>query len=184
MGAIATETVEHDGLTYRITIYADSDAPNPLRDTSQFGTILSLNRRHQNFDTIGIEEAMNGNPDAVPLSYYEHGRCLWSVAGELPAMFRCRFDSVDLAGVWLPEAETLTSARNYGGRTRQQFMRKRAGQACEAYTQWCNGEVYGYEIDRVDGCDACGNDRCEPVDESWGYFGLEHCLDEARGSLS
>ena len=37
------------------------------------GTILSLNRRHHNFDPDGIEEAISHNPDAVPLSYYEHG---------------------------------------------------------------------------------------------------------------
>ena len=85
----------------------------------------------------------------MPLSYYEHGLCLWSVAGELPAGARCPWDSVAFAGVWLPDAETLASARNYGGRTRRHFMRKRARQACDAYTQWCNGDVYGYEIERV-----------------------------------
>src|SRR4051794_7894832 len=147
MDAIETETVEQDGQAYRIAIYPDGDMPNPLTDWSEMGRILSLNRRHANFDPAGVEEAIGHNADAVPLSYFEHGLCRWSVAGELPAGARCPWDSVDFAGLWLPDAETLESARNYGGFTRRMFMRRRARQACDAYTQWCNGEVYGFEIE-------------------------------------
>jgi hypothetical protein len=68
MEAIETEIVERDGQTYRIRIYPDADAPNPLEDWSEMGAILSLNRRHINFDPAGVEEAITGNPDAVPLS--------------------------------------------------------------------------------------------------------------------
>jgi hypothetical protein len=104
----------------------------------------------------------------VPLSYFEHGLCRWSVAGELPAGCHCPFDSVTFAGLWLPDADTLASARNYGGRTRQLFMRKRARQACGVYTEWCNGEVYGYEISRILPCSECHGERPEPVDSCWG----------------
>ena len=99
------------------------------------GTILSLNRRHRNFDPAGVEDAIENHPDAVPLSYFEHGLCLWTVAGELPPGPAVLGIRVSFAGVWLPDAEMLDS-HNYGGRTRQLFMRPRARQACEAYTQW------------------------------------------------
>ena len=82
--AIETKTSSGNGQTYRIRIYPDP-MPNPLEDWSEMGTILSLNRRHGNFDPAGVEEAIGSNPDAVPLSYFEHGLCRWSVAGELPA---------------------------------------------------------------------------------------------------
>ena len=49
MDTIQTETVEQDGQTYRITIYPDSDATNPLDDWPDMGTILSLSRRHANY---------------------------------------------------------------------------------------------------------------------------------------
>ncbi len=84
MEAIEINTVEHSGHIYRIAIYADPDASNPLDDWSEMGTILSLNRRHVNFDPAGVESAIENNRDAVPLAYYEHGLCLWTVAGELP----------------------------------------------------------------------------------------------------
>ena len=184
MDAIETTTVEQDGQTYRIAIYADADAPNPLEDWDEMGSILSLNRRHVNFDPDGIDAAIGDNPDAVPLSYYEHGRCLWSVAGELPAGARCPWDSVGFAGLWLPDALTLASARNYGGRTRRHFMRKRARQACEVYTQWCNGEVYGYEVERVTACRPAAASKPSAVDSCWGFFGLDECLAAATASLT
>src|SRR5271157_1187896 len=192
MDAIETETIEQDGQTYRLAVYADPDASNPLEDWSEMGRLLSLNRRHGNFDPAGVEDALENNPDAVKLSYFEHGQCLWSVAGELPATARCRFDSVSFAGVWLPDSETLASARNYGGRTRQLFMRQRARQACDAYTQWCNGDVYGYEVERVTTCYEvervttcahCGEESKEPLDSCWGFYGLDYCLGEAKAAV-
>src|SRR5262249_19720549 len=117
MDAIEIETVEQDGHTYRIAVYPDGDAPNPLEDPGELGRILGLDLRHANVDPEGVAAAMEGDPDAVPLSYFEHGRCLWCVAGELPASARCPWDSAALAGVWLPGAETLASARHYGGGT-------------------------------------------------------------------
>jgi hypothetical protein len=97
---------------------------------------------------------------------------------------RCPFDSVSFAGLWLPDALTLQSARNYGGRTRCHFMRKRARQACDAYTQWCNGEVYGYEVERISACPGCGSDQAEAVDSCWGFFGLGECLRAATATVA
>ena len=184
MEAIETETIEQDGQTYRITVYHDEDTPNPLKDWCEMGTILSLNRRHINFDRAGVESAIESDPDAVPLSYYEHGQCLWSVAGELPAAARCRWDSVSFAGIWLPDAQTLGAARNYCGRTRQLFMRQRARQACQSYTQWCNGEVYGYEVVLVTACPCCGCEQPKTVDSCWGFYGLDYCLSEATAAIT
>lgn len=124
MNAIETKTLERNGQTVRIRIYADAYAPNPLEAWSEMGTILSLNSWHNNHDPAGIGEAIETNADAVKLSYYEHGICRWSVSGELPAADHCPWDSVSFAGIWLPDAETLESAKPYGGRTRQLFMRK------------------------------------------------------------
>jgi hypothetical protein len=184
MEPIETETVKQNGHTYRVRIFADPDVPNPLEDCDEMGAILSLNRKHCNFDREGVEEAIENNPDAVPLSYFEHGQCLWSVAGELPPAACCPWDSVSFAGVWLPDEQTLASARNYGGSTRRHFMCKRARQACEVYSQWCNGDVYGYEVERVVTCAHCGEESTESIESCWGFFGLEYCRSEARTVLA
>ena len=184
MDATETEFMEAEGHTYRISIHPDEDAPNPLNNWSEMGTILSLNRRHHNFDPAGIEAAIETNPDAVRLSYFEHGRCLWSVAGEQPASCRCPWDAVPFAGLWLPDSEILVSAARYGGRTRRIFMRTRANQACAAYSQWCNGEIYGYTVERMAACPALSVEQAEMIDACWGIFGRRECLDEARASVT
>lgn len=184
MDAIESTTIQVGGLTYRVSIYPDEDAPNPLDDWSEMGTILSLNRRHRNFNPVGIDAAIATDPDAVPLSYYEHGSCLWSVHGEQPASCRCPWDSVPFAGVWLPDRETLATAAHYGGRTRQIFMRKRAHQACDAYSQWCNGDIYGYRVERVTVCASCNDDHGELIDSCWGVYGREACVIEAKAIVA
>jgi hypothetical protein len=102
----------------------------------------------------------------------------------LPRSARCPFDSVELAGVWLPDAQTLSSARNYGGSTRRHFMRLRARQACDVYTQWCNGDVYGYEVWRLTACSHCGEESAEAVDSCWGFYGMDNALSEAKNALA
>lgn len=184
MEAIETKTIEQDGQTYRIRIYPDTDASNPLEDCYEMGMILSLDRVHRRFDPAAVEEAIEHNPDAVPLSYFEHGLCRWSVAGELPDDASYQWDSVVFTGIWLPDAETLESAKTYGGRTRRHFMRKRARQACDVYTQWCNGEVYGYDIERITTCPHCGEEAEESLDSCWGFYGLDYCLVEATAAVA
>ena len=62
MDAIETKTIERHGQTYRIAIYHDADAPNPLEDWDEMGTILSLNRRH----VISIPTASRRRSRAIP----------------------------------------------------------------------------------------------------------------------
>ena len=61
-------------------------------------------------------------------------------------------------------------------------LRKRARQACEAYTQWCNGEVYGYDIERLTACPHCGQETAESIDSCWGFYGLDYCRSEAQAA--
>lgn len=183
MDAIETRTVEKDGSTYRITVYTDEDAANPLEEWSDMGSILSLNRRHANHLCGSVDDFLENAPDAVPLSYYEHGLCLWCVAGELPAGASCPWDSVGIAGFWIPDADTLETARHYGGWTRRQFMRIRARQACDVYSQWCNGEVYGFDIERLTKCDCCHTETAASIESVWGFYGLDVCLSEAMAAL-
>ncbi|WP_422927487.1 hypothetical protein [Singulisphaera sp. PoT] len=81
------------------------------------------------------------------------------------------------------DAAALESARSYGGSTRRHFMRKRARRACDAYTGWCNGEIYGYEIVRIANL-PCGGEQAEPFDSGWGFLGLEGCRAAAREACS
>jgi hypothetical protein len=44
-------------------------------------TAVPLSRWQGAYDLAGVDDLLENKPDAVSLSYSEHGRCLWCVAG-------------------------------------------------------------------------------------------------------
>lgn len=135
----------------------DETASNPCEDDG-VGMIRSFSRRH--FNNIDPNEAvalMESDPDVIPLSYFEHGNCLWMVK-ELPTPpgVEFRWDGVKFAGIWIPDESVRESYMGQDGLTRREWMTQQAKSACETYTQWLNGEVYDihvsvYKVKRGDG---------------------------------
>jgi hypothetical protein len=96
---------------------------------------------------------------AFPLSYFEHGQCMWSLAGSGP---QCRWDTVQRAGLLIWEgAEDDIGAKTVEDRE------KDAEVFLERFTAWCNGEVFGFDI--VNGEDGC-----------WGFYDLDDMFSEIR----
>lgn len=147
----------------------DDDCANPLEEQDGIGSIRSLSNRHRNH--ISQDEALEileNDKDAVPLSYFEHGLCQWGVQGSMRGMPDFRWDGVDFAGIWIPDACVRESYTGQDGKTREQWMFEQAASACEQYTSWCNGDCYGVCVDvfNKDG-DKVSDDAC------WGYVGRE-----------
>lgn len=181
-----------------VTLAHDSDAQNPLEDSDGMGRIQSLGRRHGN--RITAEEfatVMADDKDAVALSYFEHGNCQWFVRSEqnrhIPDF---QWDGVDVAGVWTPDAYLRDDeAKGLKGAERAAKMREWAVQACETYTSWCNGEVYGYIIEvyavRLDDSGEVCEDRDvyqalgEPLyeDACWGHVGSDWAREATRDAV-
>jgi len=147
--------------------------PNEMDGWSAY----SFSRRHGNYknpeDISDEDEDGNGVPDAELqkkldaglaffLDYYEHGQCSWSLAGEGP---QCQFDTTRMAGliVWEQDEGDI-------GATTVEDRRKDAKAFIERFTLWCNGEVYGYTVEAVTKCHACGADEEGCVD-----FDLPSC---------
>ena len=184
MDAIETETVEHGGQTYRIRIYPDADAPNPLEDWSEMGTILSLNRRHANFDPAGVEEAIEQQPRrraaqllrarAVPLV----GRRRAARRLPLPVGFgRLR--------------RRLAARRRHAG-IRPQLRRPdppafhaEAGPpgVRHLYASGATARSTATRSSSVTACEPLRQRAGDPLDSCWGFFGLDDCLSEARASI-
>jgi len=115
---------------------------------------------------------------AFPLSYFEHGQCLWALGGELPLGAQCRWDSVNFAGflVWEQDEDNI-GAYTYENR------RKDATAFIERYTNWCNGQIYGYTLEAYSKCVTCDQDEEAEVD-----FDLPSCggyyADDFAGMLT
>jgi hypothetical protein len=120
---------------------------------------VSFGRRHSNFEhpdnfcltkraNLGLRRKLQVGL-AFWLSYYEHGRCNWSLRGE---GHQCRWDSVDVAGIliWTGNPSDL-GAKSYEDRA------KDARNFLEEYTDWCNGDCYWFSLEGAGlALDSCG----------------------------
>ena len=106
---------------------------------------------------------------AFVCSYFEHGNCVWSLEGSGP---QCQWDNVPKAGILIfEEGENDMGAKTYDDRA------KDAANFLEIYTAWCNGNIYGYNLEDVTECDHCGHEILKDVDSCWGFYGVDSDLD-------
>ena len=161
-----------------VKIYIDQDPPNPMKDYDGEGIFYSFSNRHINsVSQEKAEEIMRTNKFWVPLSYFEHGLCLWDVQhgeqiGRCPDM---QWDGVSFAGIWIPDDYAkdnlgIKPKTPLTKRLRKKIEEYAAG-CCKTYTSWCNGECYGYVVS----ADGAEDDSC------WGFLGdIEYCKERAK----
>jgi hypothetical protein len=159
---------EELGLIAFAHIDYDQCASNPLEDCDGIGEIRSFSHNHGNFiDPDEAKAMMKKNKYIILLSYYEHGNCLWYVKDHDPTWLPDKqWDGVEYAGIWVPDScimESMLPAIKYEckdkgidykslskverANLRKDWMIRQAESACEVYTQYCNGEVYWYNIE-------------------------------------
>lgn len=167
-----------------VRIYiANDDSPENPSDNDGW-KVFSFNPRHasyQNPNTFLTGELdADGKPEihdedlrkkmdaglAFFLSYYEHGPCVWALLDQAP---KCRFDGTRFAGVLIwgqPEADI--GAKDPGARALD------AGGFLDTYTKWCNGYVYGYNVDDPEGKIDAG---------CWGFYDLDQMFHEIKEAV-
>lgn len=190
------ETTILDNHIIFVEIETDLDPENPCENWDGFGMIRSLSNRHINsIDYDEAKQILEDDPDAVALSYFEHGLSSWMVAGlPAPAGVEFQWDGVRFAGIWIPDDCVRESYQGQDGLSRRDWMVKQAESACETYTQWCNGDVYGYNVEAYelrkddDGepYDVDSDCRREtPVfeDSCWGFYGIDSVKEEVAEAV-
>jgi hypothetical protein len=145
------------GRTLTVEIFHDPDVESPSEDGSAW-QLHSFSRRRIGFRDpeklfpggkpgLGLRNKLNAGT-AWMLSYYQHGPCRWMLADEPRGVLAgdWRWDGVDVAGVLV----WPLSAAELGLRT---LADRRADAAAflESYTDWCNGETFGYALTDQDG---------------------------------
>jgi len=182
-------TIIQNQLIAFVSFHYDSDVENPCENWDGFGDIRSLSTKHINNISIEeveelIEHTTDGKEQVIPLSYFEHGQCKWGVKGTMSSMPDFNWDGVDFAGVWIPDDECIASvdiwekeAKEKGEEfNRNEKFKEMAKQACETYTSYCNGEVYGYQIElyrlQFDG-------DGDPIEEHGNYEHLDQLYEDS-----
>jgi hypothetical protein len=156
-----------------IQVMHDHGVENPCEWDCSW-TVYSFNTRHGIYrdpDTFDADEmeSLAAKGLAFPLGYYEHGNCLWTLAGTGPS---CPWDSVGFAGwiVWEGDESDI------GGDAEQR--RKDAAGFLDLYTRWCNGETYYISKVRRIPEDDTGEGSYEEDDDACcgGFIGMDDVL--------
>ncbi len=153
-----TVVSRYEGLISFTTIDYDHFATNPCEDDDGLGQIFSFNPKHISFlkleaDTKedAIKELNTMYKYWLPLSFTEHGNCVWRVAKSKQAKQDSAayydFDSTSFAGIYVPAKdliEELDKIKSIKKRTER--LTELATLACELFTNYCNGEVYTFAV--------------------------------------
>lgn len=141
-----------------------SECESPCEDDFQW-KLYSFNRHHINFKhpdnflrptvhgPVGVNIGFQRKLDvgtAFIVSCYEHGSSHWGLQGEVT---QCQWDTAKVAGVLVWE----NPVNELGPKTYED-RQKDARAFLEEYTNWCNGNCYGYVIEDDNGkvTDSCG----------------------------
>ena len=181
----AIETYKHAGLT--IEIHADEDVESP-REWDNAGKLViygggnlqDVNELDMTDDYAGWDEldkaVLKSYPRAelLPVYRYEHGNVAYNTTG-----FSCLWDS-GRVGFILCEHDTIVKewGKTIASKGAREMARKYMASEVETYSQYANGEVYGYEIKDEHGKDLPGDFS----DSCWGMYGLDYCKGEAESA--
>jgi hypothetical protein len=165
--------------TYVVTVEHDPDCPSPS-DCDCTWEVTSFNTRHASFkhpDTLHDDEGLllpeiaSKLKDGLAfwLSYYEHGLCRWTTAGDRYP-YTDPWDGVRRAGIAIFNGEP----DDIGAKTVED-RRKDCERFLEEYTSWCNGNCYRIEVERVATCEHCGQEiDGVHVYDVCGFIGDDH----------
>lgn len=186
-------------------IYPD-DAPESPRDWCNLGRMWTFDRRYNspddcpstdpreameflacelfpqtnvdNYDDSELMRLIEKRAVILRVFKFEHSGVAYSTTP-----FNDPWDSGQVGWIFATRADIL---KEYGGTRLTQAKRDKAAQLLrgevETYSQWANGEVYGYQIHSAenpdDPNDNTHNDDC--LDSCWGFYGFDYVRHEAR----
>jgi len=184
-----------NGKCFKVSVLYDECGFNPLEESDGNGKIHSFGRRHSNFldltkhgcwDGEDVVETLNDMFGPIfegwwPLSYYEHGQCMWFPQGDYIPGVEYQWDGVRFAGVWEMDKTVQENLAHWPEEERRERTYKYCKGICSEYTDWCNGYIFYYAITVID---AQGN--VEEEDSCGGYFGSDedHLHDSIQEVLS
>jgi hypothetical protein len=176
------ETTHEENIgNYRLKIYQDDNTDSP-RSWDNLGTMICFHRRYNlgdkhNYSHEEGQELLKGKDICVslPLYLYDHSGITMNTTG-----FSCRWDSGCVGFIYVTKEKVR---KEYNVKRITQDIIDRVTKCLEGevktYDQYLTGEVYGYEVYKVEVCDK-GCEHEEFVDSCWGYYGYEECISEAK----
>jgi len=188
----AIETYEHAGLT--IEIHPDECGESPREWDNAGKLVIYEGRNHIGVNELGgtffptqdysgwdeLDKAVMAcypGCEILPVFRYEHSGVAYNTTG---------FSAYDSHGwdwgrVGFILCEHRTMIEEWGKKRATRTVREKARKCMnaevETYSQWANGEIFGYIIK-----DENGNDMDDLSDSCWGFYGIDACKQEAESA--
>ena len=183
----AIETYEHAGLTIEIHVDEYSESPREWDNAgklviySRYGVeVDELDRTFRTDDYSNWDELEKAvlecypKAELLPVYRYEHSCVAYNTTG-----FSCPWDSCRVGFILCTYEDML---KEWGKKIVTQrvrgMARKCMASEVKTYSQWANGEVYGYIIKDENGEDLVGGF----YDSCWGFYGEEYVKQEAESA--
>ena len=186
---VTTERIDN----YEIEIYQDESPESPRR-WDNLGTMICFHRRYNLGDKGNFFDPEDFNswkeqrkwieksikPYVIlPLYLYDHSGITISTSP-----FGCIWDSGQVGWIWVTKEKIK---EEYGVKYITKEIIRKVTDCLESevktYDEYLRGDVYGYKVFKVSEC-SLGHEHREELDSCWGFYGEEHCMDEAKGIVS
>ena len=176
---IETITISSD---IRVRIEYDSCPQNPMEDFDNLGTIAYLSRSryilgnqavsHEEMDEIAAD-IRSGKLVGMPVQAYVHSGVALKASLTNPYPDP-RWDSGQSGFVYCTREAAIKEFGNKvcTAKVKEKALKLMAGEV-ETFSQYLNGEVYGFVIEQF------VEDEWQEQESCWGFYGLEYCMKEA-----
>lgn len=159
-------------------IHLDTDAGSPFDEFDLFGKLYVPNNRY--LPSTCDEDYFNASIVKLPVYMYSHSGVTINTTG-----FSCPWDSGQIGWICVSREDALSA---YNRKRLSASLRDKIEDCLESTIKiidlWLTGEVYGYTIHEK------YNEDDEPpysedcIDSCWGFYGLDHCIDEVKENLA
>lgn len=147
-----------------IEIHLDQDAESP-REWCNLGTFWTMHRSYASPDPHTHEDQVPKDAIVLPVWMYSHGAVAYAAAERNP--FHCPWDSGQVGVIFVTRSDIR---KEFGwkriSKKREQKIKDLLKGEVEVFSQWANGEVYGFV-------------NTETGDSCWGFYSIEEALNEA-----
>ena len=173
---------EHTKEQEKLEIMIDDSCESP-REWDNLTVIVTIENNHNtigDFQVNSSEELRQMLEDkkakyAIPLYMYEHsGISLKCFEDKVGYPYNDQWDAGCIGMVFT--TEELLHRYNITGlthMTKNEVIDQMKAEV-NVYSNWCNGECYGFRLSKVSDCDKCNQTVEQEIDSCYGFYGYDH----------
>ena len=150
------------------------ETPESPREWSNLGIMAFAEQLNTTYgDEQYDEETVNAAYHSCPVYIYQHSSVAFSIHRTYP--FDDRWDAGQIGYIYTTQEKIKEI---YGDKmpTKEEIEQQFEGEVKD-YTQYCNGEVYGFTLSTAVQCNQ-GEEHLIEEDSCWGYYDTESILSE------